>query len=370
MSPSPTSSRGFDGGAEEGNVKRQQKRDRDRETKGQTLERKKEKTAQKRSEGTARAKHIHSQLDALAHGREDGKHIDTARLLIRFALERFLFRLGQSEWSRSFVLKGALATALYVPHAFRSTKDGDLQAHGRYTPATMKAVLTKICGIAVDDGLTFKPDEISVTDAGKDRGYAGFEVKIPTRLGVTECPIRLDICFGEVITPPARFVDYPVLLADDPAMGSPTIRIYPLETVIAEKFQIIVHMGMSNTRLKDYFDLVGIGSRCTIDGATLKEAIIGTFQHRGETIPKQPPIGLTEEFYADTRVRKDWKQFLKSLALDKDSNLKLSCESIWDMLRSVAGAAAADAPFEMVWYDEKWNDIEPAPYAKVENQSA
>ncbi len=57
--------------------------------------------------------------------------------------------------------------------------------------------------------------------------------------------------FGDVVTPRAKKIRYPTIL-DFPA---PSIRAYPRETVVAEKFRAMVVLGIANSRMKDFFDL-------------------------------------------------------------------------------------------------------------------
>ena len=91
--------------------------------------------------------------------------------------------------------------------------------------------------------------------------------------------------------PPAEWLDYPVLLD----MPSPRLRGYARETVVAEKFQAIVDLGMANSRMKDYYDLWNIGQAFEIDRTRLAMAISATFARRGTAIPDAVPIGLSQE---------------------------------------------------------------------------
>ena len=101
---------------------------------------------------------------------------------------------------------------------------------------------------------------------------------------------------------------YPVLLSDFPA---PTLQTYPVYTVIAEKLHAIALLGMTNSRLKDYFDLSVLLERETLDADVLAQAIAATFKRRGMLVPTELPIGLSEEFANDASRQALWRAFLK-----------------------------------------------------------
>src|SRR5712692_2653935 len=123
-------------------------------------------------------------------------------------------------------------------------------------------MLQEVCNISNDDGLILPPANIEIREAGTDREYLGYIAIIPAGLGGSNCNVHLDICFGDAITPTPPLVEYPSLLN----LPKPRIKVYPLETLIAEKFQAIVRLGMSNTRLKDYDDLANIADSCELQG--------------------------------------------------------------------------------------------------------
>lgn len=86
---------------------------------------------------------------------------------------------------------------------------------------------------------------------------------------------------------------YPTLLSNFPA---PTVRAYPIYTVIAEKYQAMVMLGQANSRIKDFFDLAVIAQRTALDGATLAAGIYATFARRRTSLPCERPLALTRQF--------------------------------------------------------------------------
>ena len=116
--------------------------------------------------------------------------------------------------------------------------------------------------------------------------------------------IQVDIGFGDAITPAAIEIDYPALL-DAPA---PHLRAYPVETVVAEKFEALVTLGVANSRLKDFYDLWVISRTFELRRVTLREAVRRTFERRGTALPSDTPVGLTDE-YAEAWAAQ-WRAFL------------------------------------------------------------
>ena len=186
-------------------------------------------------------------------------------VLVRFALERLLFRLSTSAHADRFILKGALLFTLWYDLPHRATRDADLLGFGPSDTASMTAVFKDIASIAGDDGIVFDPASVRVEVIRKEAGYGGVRVKLDGRLADARCMTQVDVGFGDAVTPAPSDAVYPVLLDDLPA---PHLRTYPVYTVIAEKLHAVVVLGMVNSRLKDYLDLVVMVERETLDGPT------------------------------------------------------------------------------------------------------
>lgn len=229
-------------------------------------------------------------------------------VLVRFALERLLFRLSTSAHSDRFVLKGALLFTLWYDLPHRATRDADLLGFGPSDTGSMVSVFRDIASVAVDDGIVFDPASVRVGVIRKDAGYGGVRVTLNGKLANARCVAQVDVGFGDAVTPGPTDAVYPVLLDDLPA---PRVRTYPVYTVVAEKLHAIVVLGMVNSRLKDYLDLVVIMEREALDEPTLALAIAATFQRRGTALPNAPPVGLSDEFALDPTRIALWQSLLK-----------------------------------------------------------
>lgn len=247
---------------------------------------------------------IRARLLNLAHEKRE----DFNLTLTHYALERLLYRLSISPDADDFLLKGALLFDLWfsVPH--RSTRDADLLGLGPADASQIEALFTRLCQMEVEDGLFFDETTLQVTEIRKSNGYGGLRVRLFAKLKAARSRVQVDIGFGDAVVPAADWVTYPTLLSDSPA---PRLRVYPIYTVVAEKFQAAVALGEANTRMKDFFDLDVIIAEYPFNGELLCAALAATFDRRDTPLPASPPTCLTREFAEDPSRRAQWQAFLR-----------------------------------------------------------
>lgn len=241
------------------------------------------------------------------------QHPDTSKqdfnlTLTQYGLERLLYRLSVSEHAPNFLLKGALLFQLWYGQSHRPTRDADLLGFGPDDVPTLIGVFRSICNIAVDDGIVFDAESVAGSPIRKDAGYGGVRIDVRATLDGARLALQIDIGFGDAVTPAAQPITYPTLLTDAPA---PTLHAYPKATVVAEKLHAVTVLGMTNTRMKDFFDLWVLLQDTTLDDAELQRAIEATFARRQTAIPGIPPIGLSDAFAEDTTKQVQWRAFLK-----------------------------------------------------------
>ena len=251
---------------------------------------------------------VRARLTRIAQERKEDVHL----ALTRYAIERFLYRLGQSTHRDRFVLKGAMLFSLWAPTPYRATGDLDLLGYGDAAPERIASAFRDICTIAVaDDGVVFKPETLRAEPARAEDEYSGVRAAMIAEMAGARLSIQIDVGFGDAVTPAAREIDYPSLLD----MPTPRLLAYPPETVVAEKFQALVALGMLNSRMKDFFDLWAIAETFSFDGPVLAEAIRATFERRNTDLPRQTPIALTTAFVEDAAKQTQWRGFLRRTAL-------------------------------------------------------
>ncbi|MFC7411542.1 nucleotidyl transferase AbiEii/AbiGii toxin family protein [Hydrogenophaga atypica] len=241
--------------------------------------------------------------------------VDFNQVLVRFALERILYRLTQSPHADRFLLKGALLFTLWYDMPHRATRDADLLGFGASDLESVAQVFRDIAAVAVDDGIVFDAASVAVEEIRKEAGYGGVRVIITGDLARARCKTQIDVGFGDAVTPAPVDSVYPVLLE---GMPPPRLRAYPTYTVIAEKFHAIALLGMTNSRLKDYFDLSVLFEREVLDVSLVAKAIEATFQRRGMAARGALPVGLTEEFANDATRQALWLAFLKKNELQPE----------------------------------------------------
>lgn len=224
-----------------------------------------------------------------------------------YAVERYLYRLSKSGWADKFVLKGALLFDLWFDEPHRPTRDADFLAFGPDDATTIKSIMTEICAIDADDGIVYDPHSIRVEEIRENAGYGGQRVRLSGSLDGSRCTAQIDIGFGDAVTPQPTIATYPTMLDDTPA---PVLRTYPRETVISEKLEAIVSLGMLNSRMKDFYDLRALVREGRADADVLVEAIRATFDRRSTPIPEGVPPGLSTEFANDPAKVALWKGFL------------------------------------------------------------
>jgi hypothetical protein len=237
---------------------------------------------------------------------------DFNSVLVRYALERFLYRLGQSAHADHFVLKGAMLFNLWYAMPHRPTRDVDLLGFGPSDLQSIAQAFREIVTVVAQDGIVFDAASVRVEEIRKNAGYAGARVTVSAELARARCKTQIDVGFGDAVTPEPVDAVYPVLIAD---FAAPHLRTYPVYTVVAEKLHAMVLLGMTNSRLKDYLDLSVLLEREALDPATLATAIATTFTRRGTTLPTELPIGLSDEFANDQSRQALWAAFLKKNAL-------------------------------------------------------
>jgi predicted nucleotidyltransferase component of viral defense system len=279
--------------------------------------------------------------------RPDGS--DFNLLLAAFATERFLYRLSQSKHAELFVLKGARLFALWAQRPHRPTRDLDLLGYGDPSAKALGKALWDICRTDVPpDGLIFDEQSIHVEEIRVEHEYNGQRIKLVANLENARIPLQIDIGFGDAVTPEPQQTEYTVLLSSLPA---PYIRVYPRETVVAEKLQAMVSLDVLNTRMKDFYDLCVLAREFDFDGPTLCRAIHATFERRKTDIPKEIPACLLETFPNRSDKRDLWAVFLRRSSLPDipENDFVTVHRELIKFLSLPLLAAARSGDFKMMW---------------------
>jgi len=264
-------------------------------------------------------------------------------VLVKFGIERLLYRLSQSRHADKFLLKGAMLFTLWSEGMHRPTRDVDLLGFGESDANELKSVFIDLCVLTVEpDGLTFTPTSVKSVPIRDNAAYPGVRVTMEARLENARVPLQVDIGFGDIVTPEPEDVRFPVILEFD----TPKLRAYPVYTVIAEKLEAMVHLGEANTRMKDFFDLWFLSQNFSFEGSILRDAIIRTFERRRTTLPESPPPALSVAF-ADQKTAA-WRAFLSRNGLGTLS-MEATLNAIGGFVMPVMDAAFSKTTFAFAW---------------------
>lgn len=240
--------------------------------------------------------------------RERGQVFDL--LLTRYALERLLYRLSISEHRNRFALKGAMLVTTWFEDPHRPTRDLDLLGFGESSSEAMRGVWKSICEIEANDGITFDGGALNVNPIREDMEYGGVRLRTTAALARAKIHVTVDIGFGDAIEPGLEEIDLPVLLD----LPIPHLRAYARETVIAEKFQAMVALGLANSRMKDFYDVWVLSRTFEFDKSRLAQAIAATFTRRGTEIPQTLPDAFTPAFFRNEGKMQQWAAFIRDLS--------------------------------------------------------
>ena len=239
----------------------------------------------------------------LARSRETGE--DFQSLLWRYAVERFLFRLGRSPYRRRLVLKGAMLFVLWNEPFHRPTQDIDFAAQGNAGPDDIVPALQHVCRIAAADGVVFGADHMTVSQIRGATDDGGVRIRFPATVDVARVTVQVDVGFGDSIQPPPADAEFPPLL--DTAASR--VLAYPKEAVVSEKLCAAIAHGEQTSRYKDFFDLYFMARRFHFEGLRLVQAFAATFEGR-RSPTEDIPLPLTTGFYTDPARGERWRAYL------------------------------------------------------------
>ena len=228
-------------------------------------------------------------------------------LLVRYACERFLYRLGESELRDRCILKGATLLALWMKEPYRATRDIDLLAFGESDEETVRTIITTVCSVPCEeDGITFDLETLRLSPIRESQKYQGQRARLDARLGRAKIPVQVDFGFGNAVTSVVDEESLPTLIDDVPP---PLLRTYPRVATIAEKFETMVQLGTRNSRMKDFYDLWALSQTFAFDGSELREAVEGCFERRRTAWSQSVPEALTSAFYSNPDLQNRWQSY-------------------------------------------------------------
>jgi len=287
---------------------------------------------------------VHDRL--LNQARETGRSFN--ELLLYYGIERFLYRLAQTGHVDGFALKGALLLHVQDPDLARSTRDIDVLDLKRRDKEQIREVVRDAMLVEVsEDGMEYDPETIEISEIRPEAEYQGLRITFRGYLGTARVPMQIDVGTGDVLEQELVRIEYPELLS----YGCPRLLGYPLESVIAEKFEAMVDLGTVNTRMKDFYDVWRLSRHQRFEGSRLSAAMKATFERRGTPIPEERPEVLSEVFLESGQKQTHWTSFLEKTRLDASPSLADVLSELTDFLLPPARAAAKGGTFSADWVE-------------------
>ena len=285
---------------------------------------------------------VRQRLWNLARERKD----DFGLVLTKYGLERFLYRIARSEHRELFVLKGALLFELWTGQRYRPTRDADFLAKGPNSPERFAAIFKELCDARVeDDGLRYDASSVKAERITEDADYEGIRITFAGYIEKARIPVQIDLGFGDAVTPGPIEAELPTLLN----LPAPKLLTYPRETVVAEKFEATVSLGLPNSRMKDLHDIRTLCRETSFNGRLLTEAMGKTFRRRGTEVPVRPLV-FTSEFFDNDDKKKQWGAFCnKNRTYVPEIPLETVCREIRAFLRPVIEGMRKRERFRMHW---------------------
>ena len=270
-----------------------------------------------------------------------------AEIMQYYAMERFLYRFSRSKYADKFILKGALLFTVWKVPDRRTTLDIDFLARYDNKVASIEEVVRDICSVPVDsDGLIFNAETVQGRKIKEDADYEGVRVKFIGFLERSRIHMQIDVGFGDIIFPKPQAIDYPTILS----LPKPHFKGYPIESVVSEKFEAMVKLGLLNSRMKDFYDIWLMIRQFNFNGSDLAEALKRTFEHRKTNLPAGKPL-FAEEIYDEKSDRQTlWKAFLsKSNIKHAPEKLAIIAKEIEDFVIEPLGALNKGIEFSKEW---------------------
>jgi len=293
------------------------------------------------------AESIKGRLLKLARARKE----DFNFILRQYVLQRLMYRLDVSDYANDFLLKGGLLYWVWNEDFHRPTKDMDLLGFGSDDITLLKNKFLTVIQIKSNDGLFFEPSKLRAIEIKEDAKHHGIRITGRATLVKADIPYQIDIGFGDAVIPVDNVTEIPIFLNELP---SPCLKVYPIESVLAEKFHAMVFLGLANSRMKDFFDIVTFASIMPLESASLQSAIKATFDRR-ETIFVNSQLSLfSKTFKMNNDKKLQWQAFIHKNSLAVNDDFATTIDKIQILLEPIYQRIVSEQIESQIWNSSKW----------------
>lgn len=274
------------------------------------------------------------QLKDLIRNLSKKKSADAQILMRNYMMERFLERISLSQYHDKFILKGGMLVAAMVGLDARATMDIDATIKGAdVNVEAVESIIMDIISVPMEDGVTFRIKQI--TEIMDEAEYPGVRVGMETEFDGVRTPLKVDISTGDVITPKEIQYSFKLMLEE----RSINVWAYNLETVLAEKLETVISRGITNTRMRDYYDihiLIKLYGN-TLNGKVLGEALLATAKKRETEYHLNDAQEIFDEIQNDSNMQKLWKSYQEKFSYASDISWEMLMESVRELYRMSKG---------------------------------
>ena len=279
--------------------------------------------------------HSSKQLKDLIRNLSKEVGIEAHVLIRKYMMERFLERVSSSKYNGSFILKGGMLVAAFVGVEARATMDIDTTIKGiPVTMVDMERTITEISNIDLEDNVKFRIKKVS--EIMDEAEYSGIRFSIDALLDGAVIPLKIDISTGDVITPREIAYSYKLMFEDR------TIHImtYPIETVLAEKLETVISRSITNTRMRDFYDIHILLKSQNIDADILALALERTAKKRGNFNLLENAESVLKVVKSDEDMKRLWDIYQKKF--------KYAGEYTWDEVIHSVRELSIEAKLDVV----------------------
>ena len=270
------------------------------------------------------------QLKDLIRNLSKKKSADAQILMRNYMMERFLERISISKYQDKFILKGGMLVAAMVGLDARATMDIDATIKGAdVNVEAVEKIISEIVSVSLEDGVAFQIKQIS--EIMDEADYPGVRVSMETTFDGVRTPLKIDISTGDIITPKEIQYNFKLMLEE----RSIDVWAYNLETVMAEKLETLISRNVTNTRMRDFYDIYILlqlyGN--TLNTKVLGEALQATAKKRETEYHLKDAQEIFDEVQNDSNMQKLWKSYQKKFSYAVDISWQMVMESARELYR-------------------------------------
>ena len=268
------------------------------------------------------------QLKDLIRNLSKKKSADAQILMRNYMMERFLERISLSNYKDRFILKGGMLVAAMVGLDARSTMDLDATVKGaNVSVEDVENIISSILSVSMEDGVEFQVKRIS--EIMEEAEYPGVRVSMETTFDGVRTPLKIDISTGDVITPREVRYSFKLMLED----RSIEAWAYNLETVLAEKLETVISRNVTNTRMRDFYDIHILQQLYgeSLCAPVLRDALAATATKRGTLEQMKDAAAVFDEVEESPVMEKLWQSYQKNYSYAAD----LSWHTVMDSVRAL-----------------------------------